>query len=119
MHDPTVLSGPWGPALALLSEPWMAGLAFSEDGAPVEKSHQLALTSLLGFSSLATRLPLHTSTLVIRVPSHAVACALARGSSDDPALQDIVMLLQTACMDLLLARPLPLPCCSTAAPALC
>jgi hypothetical protein len=87
----------------------MAGLALSEDGVPVEQAHQLAIASLLSFSALAAQLPLRSSTLVISSPSLAIARASVRGSLDDRALQYIVMLLQTACMDLRLARPLILP----------
>ena len=80
-------------------------------------AHQLALASLLGFNALAEQLPLRAHTLVIRVPSHAVARAMARGSSSDPAIQDVVMLFLTACMDRRLARPLFFPCSPTSAPA--
>ena len=115
-QEPTVLSGSWAPVKALLCASWMAGPAFSVDGLPVETTHQLAVAALLGFRALAERIPLRSFTTVLHIPSSVAARSLAHGSSNDPVLQDIAMLLQVACMDLRLARPLLLPGDPVAAP---
>jgi hypothetical protein len=103
---PFTLSGPWLPARDLCSAPWLAGPAFSQAGSPCEPSHQLALAALMGFRALADRMPLRGFTVLFRIPSAVVVRALAHGCSADPALQDLSMFFQVACMDLRLARPL-------------
>ena len=45
---PLAFHGPWTDAHSLLSAPWLARPAFTTAGAPVETSHDLALSVVLG-----------------------------------------------------------------------
>ena len=105
-HPPFVFHGPWAPARALVSASWMAQLAFSADDCPLDPGHQLALAVLIGLQSAASHLSLADFTLLIRLPCPVTARALTRGSSQDPALQDMALLLQAACMSHRLLPPL-------------
>ena len=106
--DPAVLvHGSWALAHGLLDPSWMASPALVEvTRAPQNPDHQIALASLLGFHALAQRIPLRQYTLVMVSTSDAASRALSRGCSSDSTLQDISMLLQTACMAARLPRPL-------------
>ena len=108
-QPPALFHGSWASARALVSAPWMAQPAFTSDDHPIEPAHQFALAVLLGLKLASSQLPLAASTLLIRLPCRIAARALARGSSQDPALQDMALLLQSACMDQQLRPPLFLP----------
>ena len=108
-QPPALFHGPWAPARALVSAPWMAQPAFTATDCPVEPAHQFALACLLGLHLALPRLPLAAATLLIRLPCRTAARALARGSSQDAALQDMALLLQSACMNGQLRPPLFLP----------
>lgn len=101
-----LLRGPWPPARALVSAPWMTAPAFTTSDCPIATPHQLAMAVLLGLNAASSLPLLASSTLLIRVPCAVTARALSRGAPRDPALQDMVMLLQAACMDWRIRPPL-------------
>ena len=103
----TLVHGPWTSAQDLLDPSWMISPVFvGPASTPEDSDHQAALATLMGFHALAGQFPLQQHTLVMAGPSEAVTRALRQGSSADAALQDISMLLQTACMTARLPRPL-------------
>ena len=110
---PVPLHGHWAAARALCFGPWMSAPAFSEPGVPIEPSHGFALAAVLGISAAASLMDLTACPLVLRIPSSVAARALTRGSSRDPALQEIVLLLQAARLHLrahhILFLPIPPP----------
>lgn len=109
-----LVHGAWSQARDLIDPSWMASPVFlGPASTPADANHQAALATLLGFHALAQRIPLLQHTLVLAGPSAAATRALRQGCSSDAALQDISMLLQTACMAARLPRPLLL----TAPPA--
>ena len=116
----TLVHGPWTSAQDLLDPSWMISPVFvGPASTPEDSDHQAALATLMGFHALAGQFPLQQHTLVMAGPSEAVTRALRQGSSADAALQDISMLLQTACMTARLPRPLLLtPARSNHSPAL-
>lgn len=101
-----MLLGPWTHCRALLNADWMAGCVCDSRGAPAEPTHAAALAILLALHEASRRWDLRSVTLLIRAPSAAALRALERGSSTDPALQDIVCLFTAACVDLRLSQPL-------------
>jgi hypothetical protein len=106
---PVPLHGPWDLAHSMFSAPWMSAPAFSEHGAPVEHAHSIALATVLGITAAAAHADLTNHTIIVRVPSTAIAAALRHGSTSDPALQDIILLLQAARLQLRLLHLLFLP----------
>ena len=102
---PIVFGGPWGPARALISADWMAVPAFLENDCPSQPEHQLALAALMGLNALALSPALRALPIVLRIPHKSVIRALQAGSSTDPALQDIAMLIATICLETGTTRP--------------
>jgi hypothetical protein len=105
LSEPSFASGPWGSAWALVSPGWMAQPAFSEADCPLEPRHQFALAALMGLMASTHLIPSGSASLLLRVPDIHATRALRLGSSPDSALQDIVMLFTTACMELRMPRP--------------
>jgi hypothetical protein len=103
---PIVFGGPWGPARALISADWMAVPAFLENDCPSQPEHQFALAALMGLNALALSPSLRALPIVLRIPHKQVTRALQAGSSSDPALQDIAMLVATICLETGATRPL-------------
>ena len=128
--------GRWHDSAGLLNADWMSpGPAFAS-GAPQGYAQSAALACLLSLHAASLRANLSEKPLLIRCASEEALTALHRGAPHCPALQDISMLFQTACIllaitqpaflvtpDGLLARPAPsnaahLASLDTSAPAL-
>jgi hypothetical protein len=103
--DPVLLYGRWSLAPALAGAAWMAQPCFTEAGMPCEPVHRQAMAILMGLHAASRRFPLHSFTMVLRTHCASTASALERGSCRDPALQDISMLFQAACLQLKIRRP--------------
>jgi hypothetical protein len=103
--QPLLLHGSWAAAPALLGADWMAQPTFEASGAPRSASQRQALAALLGLHAASRHRNLSASSLIIRTSGRQAIHALQHGDSKDPALQDISMLFQTACLELRLRRP--------------
>ena len=103
--QPLLLHGSWAAAPALLGANWMAQPTFEASGAPRSASQRQALAALLGLHAASRHHNLSASSLIIRTSGRQAIHALQHGDSKDPALQDISMLFQTACLELRLRRP--------------
>jgi hypothetical protein len=128
--------GRWKDAAGLLTADWMSPGPADASGAPHGYAQSSALACLLSLHAASQRANLSESPLLIRCASEEALTALYRGAPHCPALQDISMLFQTACIllaitqpaflvtpDGLLARPTPsnaahLASLDTSAPAL-
>ena len=102
---PNLLHGSWALAPALLGAAWMAQPVFEASGAPQDATQRQALAILLGFHAASRLCDLPAASLIIRTNSPASITALQHGSTADPALQDIAMLFQAACLELRTRRP--------------
>jgi hypothetical protein len=99
------VQGHWTDATGLLQADWMSPGPVTDTGAPCGFAQCHALACLLGLHAASRRIDLSTHPLLIRCASEEALLALARGAPHCPALQDISMLFQTACILLQIAQP--------------
>ena len=106
-HDPlgSTMHGHWTDAAGLLTADWMSPGPTNASGAPHSYAQSMALACLLSLHVAAQHTNLHEHPLLIRCASEEALTALCKGATHCPALQDISMLFQTACI--LLAIPQP------------
>ena len=97
---PSFIHGSWESAPALLGADWMAQPLFEDSGAPRDATQRHALAVLFGFHAASRLSDLPAASLIIRTSSQPSIIALQHGSTADPALQDIAMLFQAACLQL-------------------
>jgi hypothetical protein len=97
--------GHWTDAAGLLTANWMSPGPADSSGAPLGYAQSGALACLLSLHAASQIASLNTHPLLIRCASEEALTALCRGAPHCPALQDISMLFQTACI--LLAIPQP------------
>jgi hypothetical protein len=83
----------------------MAQPLFEDSGAPRDATQRHALAVLFGFHAASRLSDLPAASLIIRTSSQPSIIALQHGSTADPALQDIAMLFQAACLQLHARRP--------------
>ena len=80
----------------------MAGCLCDELEAPADPA---ALAILLALDAASHLHDLQHVSVLIRGPSKGALWALQRGSSVDPALQDVACLFTAACLGLAIPRP--------------
>ena len=97
--------GRWTDAADLLQAEWMSPGPSAPNGAPHGFAHGHALACLLGLHTASQLVELSPRPLPIRCASEEALSALCRGALHCPALQDISMLFQTACMMRPIAQP--------------
>jgi hypothetical protein len=97
--------GPWSAARGLLQAAWMSPGPALDSGAPSGTAQRHALACLLSLHEASQHSNLGTRPLLIRCASEEALAALCKGAVHCPALQDISILFQTACILLNLAQP--------------
>jgi hypothetical protein len=102
---PILLHGSWATAPALLGADWMAQPVFEASGAPQDAAQRHALAALFGLHAASRHLDVSSASLIIRTNCQPAIAALQHGATSDPALQDITMLFQAACLELHARRP--------------
>ena len=103
--NPICGHGPWSAARGLLTASWMAPGPVLESGAPGGFAQRHALACLLSLHEASRRTDLSARPLLIRSASEEALTALGKGANHCPALQDISMLFQTACISLTIPQP--------------
>ena len=107
-HSPETLvtgHGKWSDAAGLLQAGWLSPGPTLPSGAPQGYAQCNALACLLGLHAASRQANLSARALLVRCASEEALSALSRGAPHCPALQDISMLFQTACILLPITQP--------------